>query len=105
MALAALVLGILAVVFFFLFFPIGFILAVLAIVFGFIGRSRASRDPRLGRGGMALAGIILGVITVVLVIIVGIIIGVIVNEADEGLDDLDQQEIEEQIEDLNLEGQ
>ena len=45
MAIAALVLGILAVVFFFLFFPIGFILAVLAIIFGFIGRATGEPGP------------------------------------------------------------
>lgn len=100
MAIAALVLGILAVLFFFVFFPIGFILAILAIVFGFIARARANRDPALGRKGMALAGIILGIITVVLVVIVGIIIGVLISETDDGVDSIDTQEIQEQIEDL-----
>ena len=107
MAITALVLGILAVLFFFVFFPIGFILGVLAIIFGFIGRARANRDPRMGRKGMALAGIILGAITLVLVIVVGIIIGVLISEADnniDNIDNLDQQEIQEQFE-QQLEGQ
>lgn len=97
MAVAALVLGILAIVFFFVFFPIGFVLGVLAIVFGLIGRSRAKRDPRLGRKGMALAGAILGAIAIVLVIIVGVIIGIVISEADD-INSLDQQEIEQQLE-------
>jgi predicted PurR-regulated permease PerM len=104
MAIAALVLGITALLFFFIFFPLGFLLAVLAIIFGFIGRARAKRNPALGRKGMALAGIILGIITIVLVIVVGIIIGVLISEADDSLQNLDQQEIQEELE-QQLEGQ
>lgn len=98
MAVAALTLGILSIVFFFLFFPIGFILGVLAIVFGFIGRARAKRDPRIGRKGMAMAGAILGIITVVLVVVIGILIGIVFSEIDD-IDTLDQQELEQQLED------
>lgn len=68
MSIASLVLGILACVTFFIFFlsiPMG----ILAIIFGFIGRSKGSK-------GMGLAGIILGAIAVVLTIVV---IGIAAN--------------------------
>lgn len=42
MGTAALVLGILALVFSILFFPAGLVMGVLAIIFGFIGRGGAT---------------------------------------------------------------
>ena len=86
MAVAGVVLGMLAIVFSFALFPIGFVpggpigfvLGVSATVFGAIGRSRAKRDPRLGRKGMALAGTLLGAIAILWVIIVGVIVGIVI---------------------------
>ncbi len=83
MAVAALVLGILGVVFVIIlfFFPfVGLILGVLGVIFGFIGRNRAQQNPAIGRRGMAMAGLICGVIAIAIAIIL-IILGIIaVNE-------------------------
>jgi hypothetical protein len=60
---AALVLGILGLVFFWTIFG-GFILGLLGLIFGIIGRKRASRGEATN-GGSALAGAICGGIAVV----------------------------------------
>ena len=68
MALAALICAIAGVVLgltVFLF-PIAFILGVLAMVFGFVSRERAERDPGLGRRTMATWGVILGFVAILL---------------------------------------
>jgi hypothetical protein len=74
LGIAALVLGILSLVFMFLFPPIGVVLGILAVVFGIIGARRASRGQATNRG-QALAGAITGgiglIISVVLLAIVG----------------------------------
>ncbi|MFJ2115196.1 MULTISPECIES: DUF4190 domain-containing protein [unclassified Streptomyces] len=64
MGVAALVLGIIAMVTF-CFWGLGVILGVLALIFGIVGRRRATRGEATN-GGMALAGIILGAIGAVL---------------------------------------
>lgn len=68
MAVASLVLGIVSVpgVFFYCF---GLITAILAIVFGFIGRSRVRNGQSTTGDGLALAGIILGFGTVTLALL------------------------------------
>ncbi len=58
-AVAALVLGILGLL-------AGFILAVLAIIFGAIARGDTAKDPTLGGRGMATAGLVLGIIGLLL---------------------------------------
>lgn len=80
MAVAALVLGILAILFGLFIQPIGIILGVLAIVFGIIGRNRAKENPALGRGGMALAGLITGVIGLLISIVILVLAVVLVSE-------------------------
>jgi len=90
-AVTALVLGLIGAVVGLIpiFFLGAWLLGVLAIIFGFAGRSRVKRDPEAGRAGMALAGIILGVIAIVL----GIIgVSVVNNAVDEF--DRDLQQIE-----------
>jgi len=68
------VLGIVSLVFMFLFPPVGIIVGILAVVFGIIGVRRARRGEATNRG-QALAGGITGgiglVISVVLLAIVG----------------------------------
>lgn len=69
--LAAMVLGIVAVVtavngFFFFALPMALSTAVLATVFGVLGRRRAQRGEA-DNGGQALAGLILGPIAIVLI--------------------------------------
>jgi hypothetical protein len=67
LAVAALVLGILSVVFSWVPF-FDWVLAVLAVIFGAVGISTANK--RMGAGkGMAVAGLVLGLITVVLGIV------------------------------------
>ena len=68
---AALVLGILSLVTWFLF--VGGLFGVIAVVLGVIGRSRAKRGEA-DNGGMALAGIVTGALGVLLTILV--IVGV-----------------------------
>ena len=68
---AALVLGILSLVTWFLF--VGGLFGVIAVVLGVIGRGRAKRGEA-NNGGMALAGLITGAVGVLLTILV--IVGV-----------------------------
>jgi hypothetical protein len=79
MAVASMVLGIVS-------YPVsmlycmGAIVAILAIVFGFVARGRIKRNETTVGGGMALAGIILGFIhiaLVVLFIVLVMLIGVV----------------------------
>jgi hypothetical protein len=67
LAVTALVLGIISIVFSWVPF-FDWVLAVLAIIFGAIGISTANKRGGAGKG-MAVAGLILGVITVVLGVI------------------------------------
>jgi hypothetical protein len=63
MAVAGLVLGILGAVLFFVPF-IGWILAILGIIFGAVGNSKANKIGGKGKG-MAIAGLVLGLIGLV----------------------------------------
>ena len=67
MAIAALVLGILA----FLTLTVGFIPAILAIIFGAIAKKRAKYEPEtFGGKKMATAGLILGIVYLGLLVII-----------------------------------
>ncbi len=68
-AVTALVCGIVGVVLGVLPFFVGWILGIIAIVFGVLGRKRAVANPAIGRGGMATAGIVLGIIAIVATIL------------------------------------
>jgi len=58
LAIASLVCGICSVV-----IPwIGFILGILAIIFGGVAISRTGKDPNLGGRGMAIAGLVCGIV-------------------------------------------
>lgn len=79
----ALVLGIVGVVFSWV--PVlGGILAILALVFGALGYSRA-RKGEATNSGMAIAGLILGAIAFVIQVIVFAAVGSAVNQADRDL--------------------
>jgi hypothetical protein len=67
MAVAGLVLGILAVVLFFLTWP-AWLLGILGIIFGALGMSKAKRIGGKGKG-MGMAGLICGVIGLLVSII------------------------------------
>ena len=66
-SIASLVLGILAIILFCVYY-ISLLCAILAIIFGAIGKSKGGR-------GMAVAGLVLGIISVALDVLV--IVGVI----------------------------
>lgn len=96
MAIAALIMGVLTIIFFFLFFPLAIILGILGIIFGFIGRGRARDNPAAGGGGMALAGIITSIIGLLLSLIVSVVIGLLLGAAVSSSDEL--YELERQLE-------
>lgn len=102
MAIAALVLGISTIIFFFLFFPLAFVLGILGVIFGFIGRSRARENPTVGGGGMALAGIITSIIGFLLALIVSVLIGLVIGAAVSSEDEL--YELERQLEGIQQPG-
>lgn len=66
MAVAALVLGIFAIITSFTVFG-GVILGILALVFGFISSARAKRGEAEGRG-MAIGGIVTGIVGLVIAV-------------------------------------
>ncbi|WP_069170429.1 DUF4190 domain-containing protein [Streptomyces griseus] len=79
LGVAAMVLGIIAVVGFCMW-GFGIILGILALIFGIIGRGRAKRGEATN-GGMALAGIILGSVSIVIsAIFLGFLIWAIAND-------------------------
>ena len=66
LAIAALVCGICGLV-----IPwLGFVLSVLAIIFGGVAISQTGRDPRLGGRGMAVAGLVCGIAAIVIWVII-----------------------------------
>ena len=73
LAIAAMVLGIVALVLF-CFWYVSIPCAILAIVFGAIGKSKADRGEAGGRG-MAIAGLTCGIIAIVIdLLIIGLIV-------------------------------
>lgn len=66
-AITALVCGIVGIVL--VIFFVGWILGIIAIVFGVLGRKRADSASSGGRKGMATAGLVLGIIAVALSIL------------------------------------
>ena len=73
LGVAALVLGVLAVLTCWTV-VIGFVLGVLAIIFGVVGRGRAKRGEADNRG-IATAGLVLGIVGIVLSVVIGLIAG------------------------------
>ncbi|MFH9618068.1 DUF4190 domain-containing protein [Streptomyces pratensis] len=79
LGIAAMVLGIIAVVGFCMW-GFGIILGILALIFGIIGRGRAKRGEATN-AGMALAGIILGSVSIVIsAIFLGFLIWAVAND-------------------------
>lgn len=74
---AALVLGILALLTSLFIVP-GLILGVLAVIFGFLGRRRASRGEA-DNGGLAITGLVLGLLAVVISVVLAIAAGSVLN--------------------------
>lgn len=68
MAMAAMIVGIIALVFVLLFFPIAFVLGIVAIVLAVIGIRRADKINAQagvgnGRKGMAISGLVMGILS------------------------------------------
>jgi hypothetical protein len=80
MGTAALLLGVVGLVLavLLIFFPIAFILGVLAVIFGAVGLARANRGQASNRGH-ALAGLICGALAVIFAVVIAIRIGTFVN--------------------------
>lgn len=62
--------GIIAILLAFLFFPLGLLLGIVAAVLGFLGRKKADRGEATNKG-QATAGLVLGILSVVIAIFVG----------------------------------
>jgi len=74
LAIASLVCGICGLVIPF----VGFVLSILAIVFGWVAISQTGRDPSLGGRGLAVAGLVCGIIDIALWVILIAWIGIFV---------------------------
>ncbi len=73
LAIASLVCGICGLV-----IPwVGFILSVLAIVFGGVAISQTRKDPSLGGRGMAIAGLVCGIVAISLWVILIAWVGIL----------------------------
>ncbi|MCK5654285.1 MAG: DUF4190 domain-containing protein [Dehalococcoidia bacterium] len=63
LAIASMVCGILSLVFFWV--PLfGFLLGIIAIIFGAVAIRQIGREPNLGGRGMAIAGLVCGIVGV-----------------------------------------
>jgi hypothetical protein len=93
------VLGIVGLLFSVLFFPLGFVLAVIGLVLGVVGLKRARRGLATNRGA-AMAGTVLSVLALVVCIGWGVVIGVLVNKTQDCNDpDLSRSEQRQCVED------
>lgn len=102
LGIAALVLGLAGLLFAVLFFPLGFVLAVVGIILGIIGMRRASRGEATNRG-MALSGVILSIVALLISIALGAFVGYIFSEtrdcADPSLSETERQQcVEDKLE-------
>lgn len=81
MGTAALVVGVVALVLavLLIFFPIAFVLGILAVIFGAVGMRRATRGEANNRGH-AIAGLTCGALAIVLSIYLGIRLGTFVAD-------------------------
>ncbi len=81
MGTAALVVGVVAVVLaaLLIFFPIAFVLGILAVIFGAVGIRRADRGEANNRGH-AIAGLVCGAVAFVLAVSIAIRLGTFVND-------------------------
>jgi len=91
LAVAGMVLGIIGVLFGLipLTFFFAWILGVLAVVFGAIGRGRAKREPMRGGKGMATSGLVLGIVALLLGVLGVVIIGKAANDISDEFDKID----------------
>ena len=69
-------------------FFVGWVLGIIAIVFGVLARKRADADPAVGRRGMATAGIVLGIIAIVATIVWIILFAAVIDSTNSVFDDI-----------------
>jgi len=69
MSIASMVCGIVGIVVSCLFWPVGIVLAIVAVILGILGLNEIKKQPEIGGRGMAITGIVLGGISLVLAIL------------------------------------
>jgi Domain of unknown function (DUF4190) len=81
MGTAALVVGVVALVLaaLLIFFPIAFILGILAVIFGALGIRRADRGEANNKGH-AIAGLVCGALAFLLAVSIGVRLGTFIND-------------------------
>lgn len=72
LAVAALVLGIIALAFCW-YFWVGLIAGALAIIFAAVGKSQIKQNSEMGGAGLATAGLVMGIVAIALVVLIIII--------------------------------
>ena len=97
MGVASLVLGIIALVLSVLFFPLGIICGIVAIVLGGLGRARARRGEATN-GGQALAGLIMGIVGLVVGVIFAVTVGVFFSRNIDEIRDCSQLPTQQEVE-------
>ena len=99
LGIAALIVGIFAVIFGIAFFPLGFILGVVGIGLGIAGRKRAQARASHQRRG-ALAGLVLSIVGMLVSIAFAFFVGYIFSQTEDcAKPGLSQSEQEQCIED------
>ena len=81
MGTAALVVGVVALVLavLLIFFPIAFVLGILAVIFGAVGLKRAQRGEASNKGH-AIAGLVCGALAFLLAVSIGVRLGTFIND-------------------------
>ncbi|MGI6168590.1 MAG: DUF4190 domain-containing protein [Christensenellales bacterium] len=69
LAVAALVVGIVALVFCW-YAWVGIIAGILAIIFGAVAKNQIKQDSEVGGAGMATAGLVLGIVAIGLIVLI-----------------------------------
>jgi len=94
LGIAALVVGILALLLAVFFFPLGLLLGVVAIILGIVGMRRVSRGQATNRG-MAISGVVLGVLALLVAAALALFVASIFDKvsdcADPNLSQAEQQ--------------
>lgn len=86
LGVAALVIGIFAVISGVLFFPLGVILGLVGLGVGISGRQRVERGEATN-GRVALTGLVLSVLGLLVAVVVGFVFGFLVKAANEKCSD------------------
>ncbi|HEV8055763.1 MAG TPA: DUF4190 domain-containing protein [Nocardioidaceae bacterium] len=85
LGIAALVVGILALLLAVYFFPLGLLLGVVAIILGIVGMRRVSRGQATNRG-MAISGVVLGVLALLIAAALALFVASIFDKVSDCVD-------------------